>query len=512
MSTMLLAFALASGLSLLLTPLSRDYGIKAGAVDRPSRRKVHTVPVPRTGGLGIVVSFLLALALVPFLSTLASNLIQFDRTMIGFLMGAVLLFAVGLIDDFHPLRAAQKILLQIGVASLAFSVGVKIQRFDLLGWELFLFRSEIFSYLVTVFWFLLFINAVNLIDGLDGLAGGVCLITSVIMVILLVFIQQFYLALFFAILAGSIAGFLPFNFQSEKIFMGDGGSYFLGYMLAGLAVIGSVKSQMGAILLMLIISMGIPLFDVIFSPIRRFSLGRGIFQPDKKHIHHQLLSLGLSSRKVVLVLYGATIVLCGAALLLVNLRSEQAGFLLIFLAIGAFFFLKSAGYFRTLEYRWFQSWFRDFSDMTGLSRSRRTFLDVQLSIQGSSDLESLWGNVKAAVESLEFDFAEMSISNIDPGGAPQDAPYHSSCDSSSPNCIFHEKWRRDGFKSGEYHHYEDMLRLELPLRSKKDIVYGRLWLIKDLSRSPIDHYTLTRIEHLRRSIIRCLFGFREARA
>jgi UDP-GlcNAc:undecaprenyl-phosphate/decaprenyl-phosphate GlcNAc-1-phosphate transferase len=504
MTTILLAFALALILSLLLTPLSRHYGITAGALDRPDVRKMHTVPIPRTGGIGILLAFLLALSMVPFFGTLVSDMIQLDRIIIGFLLGAALIFSVGLLDDFRPLNALLKICLQIAAASVAFYFGVKIQRFDLFEWEFLLFHNELFSYLVTVFWFLLFINAVNLIDGLDGLAGGVCLITTVIMIVLLVFVEQFYLALLFSILAGSIAGFLPFNFQSEKLFMGDSGSYFLGYMLAGLAIIGSVKSQMGAILLMLFISMGIPLFDVIFSPIRRFFLGKGIFQPDKKHIHHKLLALGLSSRRVVLVLYGATILLCAAALLLVNLRSEQAGFLLIFLGLGAFFFLRSAGYFRSVEYRRFQSFFRDFSDMTGLSKARRNFLDLQLSIQSSPDVDVLWVNICNALEALDLDYAEITLSTTD--GRRFSLSSKPLPRSSENGNGFRRAWQRTKFVPETSLTQMHMLKLELPLRNKSHVSYGTLWLIKNLSRSPIDHYTLSRIEHLRRSIIRCLYG------
>jgi UDP-GlcNAc:undecaprenyl-phosphate/decaprenyl-phosphate GlcNAc-1-phosphate transferase len=256
---------------------------------------------------------------------------------------------------------------------------------------------------------------------------------------------------------------------------------------------------------MLFISMGIPLFDVIFSPIRRFFLGKGIFQPDKKHLHHKLLALGLSSRRVVLVLYGATILLCAAALLLVNLRSEQAGFLLIFLGLGAFFFLRSAGYFRSVEYRRFQSFFRDFSDMTGLSKARRNFLDLQLSIQSSPDVDVLWVNICNALEALDLDYAEITLSTADGRRFSLSSEFLPNLPSGNGNG-FRRTWKRSEFVPETSLSQMHMLKLELPLRNKSHVSYGTLWLIKNLSRSPIDHYTLSRVEHLRRSIIRCLYG------
>ena len=167
-------------------------------------------------------------------------------------------------------------------------------KFDMFGMGL---EFGVFSYLITLFWFILFINAVNLADGLDGLAGGIICFVASVMVILSILNDNYVVAMMFTALSGSVLGFLRYNFNPASIFLGDGGSYFLGYMIAALSILGNVKHQVGAATMIPILALGVPLFDTILSPLRRFVKGRKMFHPDDGHVHHRLIRMGFSVKK-----------------------------------------------------------------------------------------------------------------------------------------------------------------------------------------------------------------------
>ena len=375
MTTILFTFFIALILSLLLTPLAGRFGKRFGAVDVPDERKVHAIKIPRTGGLSIFITFLLTLASSKVLMTQVSDLLVMDRQLIFLLGGALVLFGVGLVDDFHRLGHKVKFLFQILVTSIAFWGGIRIGTFSIFGSSVTL---GVFSYFITVFWFLLFINAINLIDGLDGLASGITVFVSTVMIILSILKVDFLTAMLFASLAGSTLGFLRYNFHPASIFLGDGGSYFLGYAIAGLSIIGSVKSQVGATVLIPMIALGVPLFDTILSPIRRFMLGRRMFFPDTGHIHHRLKEMGLTTKKAVWVLYGITFCLCIMAVFVVNIRDERAGLFLIILGVSAVIFVRKLGYFEYFALDKIYGWFRDLTDEAGFSHERRSFLSLQI--------------------------------------------------------------------------------------------------------------------------------------
>ena len=328
MTTILFTFILALGLSLLLTPLAKKLGIKLGAMDMPSDRKMHHSPIPRTGGLAIFVAAMVTVGLTWLLKTSVSELMVIDGKVLFFLAGAVVVFGTGLFDDFHRLGPWMKFAFQIIGASLAFAGGVNVGGFSLFGMHIHL---GVLNYGLTVFWFLLFINAVNLVDGL---AGGIVVFASLVMVLLSILRQEFVIALYFAIISGSVLGFLRYNFNPASIFLGDGGSYFLGYAIAGLSIMGSAKSQMGAAIAIPILALGVPLFDTILSPLRRFVRGHRMFSPDSGHIHHKLIRMGLTTKKAVWTVYSITALLCLAAIIVTNLRDEPAGLFLIILGAG----------------------------------------------------------------------------------------------------------------------------------------------------------------------------------
>ncbi len=522
MTTILFSFIVAFVLSLVLTPGAKLMGIHFGAVDKPSARKVHTRPIPRSGGVAIMFSFLLALSTCMLLSNPISNLLFWNEQRAFGLLGGFVVFAVGFFDDFHPLSSKTKLLFQILSASLAFYGGVRIETFFAGDVGL---HFGILSYFVTVFWFLLFINAMNLIDGLDGLAAGVAFFTSVVMVILTVMQTNYLAALEFAALSGALLGFLRYNFNPASVFMGDGGAYFIGYTIAALAIMGSIKSQVGATLLIPLVALGVPIFDTLLSPVRRFILGQRLFQPDKGHIHHHLLKMGLSSSGAVLIIYGISCALCIFAILLINLRNEMVSLLLVVLGAGALIIVRKLGYLEYFAVDKLYGWLRDVSDEAGLTQDRRSFLNVKIEIDKARNLEALWAHTCRALEIMHFDRGELHIN---------DAQEHRATDPSSgrtneagASSPFEQQERRQGTVTDhkgnaiwtavngrstvrvwarENHRQREedtrdngMLRMEIPLGDSKP-AKARLVLIKNLSREPVQPFTLRRVEYLRRSV------------
>jgi UDP-GlcNAc:undecaprenyl-phosphate GlcNAc-1-phosphate transferase len=307
------------------------------------------------------------------------------------------------------------------------------------------------------------------------------------------------IAMLYAGLGGAILGFLRYNFNPASIFMGDGGSYFLGYTIAGLSVLGSQKSQVSAIILIPLLAMGVPVFDTLLSPIRRFIQGRDIFKPDKGHVHHQFIKMGFSARKTVLIIYGISFVLCVFAVILVNLRDEQAGLFLILLGAGAVIFTQKLGYFGYLAYDKIYGWFRDVSDVAGFTRDRRSFLSLQIEIGASKSIEELWTNVVRAMDMLKFDRGILTIyGNSEPSVDP-------NVDTrGTASSVTQLTWTSDDYKPWAQKDRNDLLKLELPLFDSEQKNMGTFLIVKDVRKDPISHYTLRRVEHLRRTLTAAL--------
>lgn len=278
------AFLIALFVALIATPAVIVLAAKTGAMDAPDARKVHKGPMPRIGGLAIYCGFMAAiLAMLNF----AELTQEVANGVIGLLLGGTLIVIIGLIDDYKNLPAKVKLLGQILAACVVVYFDVRIDVItDPFGDYLYL---EYLAAPATVFWIVGLTNTVNLIDGLDGLAAGVSTIASI--TIMLVALQEdvMIVALFTAALAGAALGFLRYNFNPAKIFMGDTGSMFLGFILAGISVIGAVKCTATIALIVPILALGLPIMDTTFAIIRRYRGGVPIFKPDKGHLHHRLL-------------------------------------------------------------------------------------------------------------------------------------------------------------------------------------------------------------------------------
>lgn len=312
---------LAALVAYCVTPLVKRIAFRIGALDMPEARKVHKVPMPRLGGLGIYVAFLVAV--------LASMPLTWE--LLGVILGGTLIVAVGIADDVWQLPARVKLLGQVAAALVLVFFDVQVEWIANPFGEGYIYFDE-FSVPLTVFWVVAFTNVVNLIDGLDGLAAGVGAIASFTVTCLAAQTGYMEPALLSAALFGSILGFIRYNFSPATIFMGDTGSMFIGYVIGAFSVDGAVKTAAAVSLLVPAIVMGLPIMDTAFAILRRYRNGRPIFAPDKGHFHHRLLALGLNQKQAVLLMYGITAALGIAAVLFAELRGVWAAVLIAVLA------------------------------------------------------------------------------------------------------------------------------------------------------------------------------------
>lgn len=495
MTSIIGIFLLSLIFSLIITPIVINIAVKYNIVDIPSKRKVHIVPIPRAGGVAIFLAFYIALAIAQFYPTAIFMQLK-DPQLTLLFTGGLFIFFLGLWDDIKGLDSRFKFIVQILIACFAYSGGISISNIGItdnavnLGWA---------SLPLTVFWFLLIINAINLIDGLDGLAGGISLFSSIILLIICLNMNQLLIALSFAALAGSILGFLRYNFNPASIFMGDSGSYFIGYMLAGLSIMGTLKGSTAVSILIPVIAMGLPLLDTVFSTIRRFLLGQKIFSPDKKHLHHQLLALGLNQRKAVLILYGICIMLGILSILSIHAKDESIALILIVIGAITFLGIRKLGYINYFGMNKIHHWLTDIGDEIGISRERRSFLNLQIEINESKSIHDLWKNICHAINRMEFDMAEIHLYCRIPGLS--NSQVFQKRDEFNGNSM---TWSRNGFELNQNLCEECFLKMELPLINRKGQSYGHLWLVKDLQRDELNHHTLRRVEHLRRTVLSTL--------
>lgn len=321
------ALSVAFLIALILTPVVRSLAVKMGAVDVPKdNRRMHDHPIPRMGGLAIFFGFLLStLIFVPLTE-------QYR----GMLLGAVIIVVLGIFDDIYALRALFKLVVQIIAALIAVFSGNLIE---------YIANPNIFSanqywhfgwlaYPITVLWIVGMTNAVNLIDGLDGLSCGVSSISSLTLLVIALLVGEPSVALLVAALAGGCLGFLPYNLNPAKIFMGDTGSTFLGYVLAVISIQGLFKWYTMISFVVPFLLFGLPIFDTCFAFIRRIAHGQSPMHPDRGHVHHRLIDMGFSQKQAVAVLYVITAILGLSAVVLTTSGAVKAMLLLMALFVA----------------------------------------------------------------------------------------------------------------------------------------------------------------------------------
>jgi UDP-N-acetylmuramyl pentapeptide phosphotransferase/UDP-N-acetylglucosamine-1-phosphate transferase len=318
----LFTLAGAAILTALIVPVVRRLGLRWDLVDTPDPRKQHTRPMVRLGGVGIVIGFSLALTLTWLLGGFAELPPDKDQLIWTTLAGALCFFVIGLADDLFALPPLPRLLGQLLVAIAVWSEGVRIGSielpFGLFGSAPDLVLPDGLSLLATVIWLVGITNAINWLDGLDGLAAGVSGIAAVGLLSVSFSLHQPAAGLLAAALAGACLGFLRHNFNPARIFMGDGGSYFLGFALAAISIVGPAKGLTSVSLLLPILILSLPLADMSAVIMGRLSEGRSPFYPDRRHLHHRLLRAGLSHRRTVVLIYAFTQWLAALALVVAN--------------------------------------------------------------------------------------------------------------------------------------------------------------------------------------------------
>lgn len=318
-------FLVALAVTFVLTPVVKNFAIRIGAVDKPDARKVHHGLIPRLGGLAIYVGFMV--------SVIAT--IGFTYEMVGIMVGATFLIAVGIADDVYSLPPKVKLLGQIIAAAIPVVIfNINIEWIDVprLG---IVYLPEIISLPLTIFWIIGFVNTVNLIDGLDGLAAGIATIASIAIALLAFQMGQWVAAAAMIAMTGACLAFLQYNFNPAKIFMGDTGSMFLGYIISAVSVMGSMKTVATAVLIVPLLALTVPITDTLLAIVRRKSSGVPIFSPDKNHLHHRLLAKGLNQKQVVLVMYALTAFFSCTALIVIHL-SLWIGIAIVAIALVLF--------------------------------------------------------------------------------------------------------------------------------------------------------------------------------
>ncbi len=327
MGSFLVIFIVAATASVVSMPLLLRVGHRIGALDN-----TRDPPVPRVGGPAIALGGGIALLLVGviFVPT-GSTLLETSRSIGPVMVGAGAILLLGMIDDVRPVRASLKFLAQIFVALGVFAMGVRIEllSFPLGGLQL----PPVFGVAFTVLWFVGITNAFNLLDGADGVATGAAFFSATAVFIMSVAFGHPGIGLVAAALAGSLLGFLPFNFPPARAFLGDSGSMFTGFLLAGLAVEGSTKGPTLVAIAVPLVAFAVPVFDTTITMVRRFVRGQPIFQRDQGHVHHRLQQFGYSPRQVAGMMYGASAVFALLAMLFINPSGRS--FAVVLIVVGA---------------------------------------------------------------------------------------------------------------------------------------------------------------------------------
>ena len=339
-----IVFVLAAVIALAVTPLVRRVMLRHEIVDRPEARRINTIPVPRGGGLAVCAAFLVVAAVFLILNQ-ATDLVPIPISldpseMIALLLGGAVAAGLGAIDDMLNLRARYQLLGQVVLAAAAVALGLSITFITNPFGPDFRFTGPVAAGL-TIFWIVGMINSINWIDGLDGLSSGVAFIAAVTLGIISLTTQvvaQPLIAVLCFALAGSLLGFLRWNFHPATIFAGTSGVQFVGYTLAVLAILGTAKVAVALLVL------SVPIIDTFWIIVRRLSEHRSPFSPDRTHIHHRLLDLGLSHRQTVLVIYGICLALAVLSLLLSGVTQVYA-FVGVFVAFGLVLFVPTRGDF-----------------------------------------------------------------------------------------------------------------------------------------------------------------------
>jgi len=430
MTLALLVLAVSAAAAASITPIVRYLALRACLVDHAiASRKIHRRPVPRLGGVAIVVAFAVTVlgALAVDTGLRGAATADAERTA-GLLLGGLVIAALGLWDDVRGVRARHKLAIQASVALLAWWLGFRIDEVaNPFGAPL---QLGVFGLPFTVLWITGIVNALNLIDGLDGLAAGVAAIAVSTNLVVAGMNDQVLLVLLTAALAGAALGFLVHNFNPASIFMGDTGSMFLGFVLATTSIQAHQKSTASVALLVPVVALALPIGDTLLAMCRRAMRGAPLFGADREHVHHRLLALGLSHRQAVLALYGAALILALAALALAASPGWAAALtVLMALAAGLGLGIARLGYAKTVGAPGVRDTRR--RNLTVRARIRR----IGQALRSARTPEDVWEQVEDAATLLGAGCVSLSFRARGSDDRRESVAFARGLDAAGPDCL-----------------------------------------------------------------------------
>ncbi len=412
MKTYLFVYLGSACLAVVTTPIIIMLSRRLSIVTIPGVRHVHERPTSHVGGIAIFLSMISLTIPVLFLSNVIGDAFRNILPQFIVLMSAAcFIFILGLVDDVKDkgLRARTKFLAQMMAAVVVCAVGIRIEAVAVSDWLRLDFGW--FSWPLTLFWIIGITNAVNLSDGLDGLAAGVSAVACGVIAVFAVYSGQVVMAILMLALLGSLSGFLFFNFSPAKIFMGDCGSMFLGFTIASSSVLCSAKSSALVGLALPMLALGIPIFDTLFSMLRRFLERRSIFSADRRHFHHRLIDLGLRQRHVVITIYVLTLLFAGLGMFMMvarDINSLVIFLCILLLVILVFYVVGSVRLKETIV-----GLQRKYAISREMKEEIKNFEDAQLHFHRAGAFNQWWQSVSTAADKMGFISLSMNIINRD---------------------------------------------------------------------------------------------------
>lgn len=370
--------------------------------------------IPRMGGLGIFLAVALATVLLRFLLPLMHTEVALHwSTLVSLLFPAMLVLLVGIYDDIIGAAPRQKLLVEFLAAGIAWWSGIRIVAFPIFGYAI---HSMVLSFALTVFWIIAVTNALNLIDGLDGLASGIAFFVTLAMFIVAFIQGDAAISIISIAVAGALLGFLRFNSAPAKVFLGDTGSLFLGFLLGVLAVYTSEKSSTLLALAVPYLAFGVPLLDTSLAIVRRFLSGRPVFGADSDHIHHKLLELWASPRLAVVALYGLAALFSIGSLLIVRSTQNILVLVIVLGGVTSWFLTSRVQYEELVEFRTYLM--RAFRSQRRVVANQILIRKASLDLEKEPDLEEGWNVLTSTLYALDFDGAQCRLEGWPEDSAP----------------------------------------------------------------------------------------------
>ncbi len=432
-------------LTLMITPVVIWLAHRLRIVDVPGARHIHTKPISHIGGVAIFLSMMSLIVCVLLLSNVIGDAFRnILPKVIVLLSAATFIFFTGLIDDIciKGLRARIKFLAQLVAAIAVCAVGIRIKSVVVADWLTLDFSW--FSWPLTLLWIVGITNAVNFSDGLDGLAAGISAVTCGVIAVFAIYSNQVVMAILMLALLGSLTGFLFFNFNPAKIFMGDCGSMFLGFMIASSSVLCYTKSSALVGLTLPVLALGIPIFDTLFSMLRRFLERRSLFAPDRRHFHHRLVDLGLKQHHVVITIYVMTLLAAGLGMFMMvthNSNSLIIFFCILLLLLLVFHVVGSVQLRETIT-----NLKKKYTISHQMQDEIKSFEDAELHFRRAVTFNQWWQAISKAADRMVFFSLSLPLINRD-------------------GTVRTLTWRDDSQTPESGH--DELLKVDVPIRDRR---------------------------------------------